>query len=546
MQISPAALADDPTSRASAALDLVVDSADEMSRLAARRVQHVYDMHRAELDAAAQHGRDLTTVVERGIRLELAAALRVTEHVAGNLLAFSDAMVERYPEVLSSLSHARMTEKHAEILVSGCDEVEPELRAPIVATAIHLAETESVGTFRRQLRTLLDLTRSVTLTERHTRALKERRSYVELVEDGMAWLHAFLPAVEALAIDNKITRRAKAILAAELAAIQKDAEEKAAARAADAERAAAERAAGAGDAGDGDADTGDAVATGANADAADAPPADDDSANNASATGEATGAGAATSTDSTNATSDIDSTDDVATADASSTETDDSTDTVLGDDEPRTLQQVRTDVLCDLLLDGETPTDDAAHGIHAIVHVTVPALTLLADTDEERHAQGLEPPTIEGAGPIPLDRAKQLCGGDAGWTRVLTHPESGMVLSVGRDQYRPPPSLRRLVRWRAERCMAPGCHMPASRCEIDHTLAWEDGGTTALENLNPICKGHHLVKHHGGWTVTAPPGSGGALHWQSPTGRHYTVHPERRIPTFRPSDDAPATQAAPF
>jgi hypothetical protein len=53
---------------------------------------------------------------------------------------------------------------------------------------------------------------------------------------------------------------------------------------------------------------------------------------------------------------------------------------------------------------------------------------------------------VEGIGPIPLPVARELAGGAAGWTRVLTHPETGMVLSVGRDQYRPPAALARLVK----------------------------------------------------------------------------------------------------
>ena len=143
-----------------------------------------------------------------------------------------------------------------------------------------------------------------------------------------------------------------------------------------------------------------------------------------------------------------------------------------------------------------------------------------------------DPPVVEGIGPIPLDRARELCGGADGWTRVLTHPETGMVLSVGREKYRPPPGLRRLVRWRADRCMAPGCSVPASRCEIDHNVAWEHGGHTSLDNHCPLCKGHHLVKHHGGWTVQQLPGGGGAIEWTSPARRRYVVHPERRVPTF--------------
>lgn len=75
--------------------------------------------------------------------------------------------------------------------------------------------------------------------------------------------------------------------------------------------------------------------------------------------------------------------------------------------------------------------------------------------------------------------------------------------------------------------------MPASRCEIDHRVAWEHGGETSLENLNPLCKGHHTVKHHGGWTVRDVAGSHGALEWISPTGRRYVVEPERRVPVFR-------------
>ena len=119
--------------------------------------------------------------------------------------------------------------------------------------------------------------------------------------------------------------------------------------------------------------------------------------------------------------------------------------------------------------------------------------------------------------------------------RVLTHPETGMVLSVGRDRYQPPPSLRKLVKWRSARCMAPGCSVPASHCQLDHTIAWEHGGETALSNQAPLCQGHHTIKHHGNWTIRQLDGSGGAIEWTSPTGRSYIVEPERPVPIFRSS-----------
>jgi hypothetical protein len=119
------------------------------------------------------------------------------------------------------------------------------------------------------------------------------------------------------------------------------------------------------------------------------------------------------------------------------------------------------------------------------------------------------------------------------------------VLSVGRELYRAPAPLRKLTKWRADRCMGPGCGMPASRCEIDHQLAWEHGGETSLQNSAPLCKGHHTVKHHGGWDVRQLEGSG-AIQWTSPTGRRYIVRPERRVPVFRPVTTNGIAPAPPF
>jgi hypothetical protein len=169
-------------------------------------------------------------------------------------------------------------------------------------------------------------------------------------------------------------------------------------------------------------------------------------------------------------------------------------------------------------------------GIRATVTVTVPALTLLAD--EGISPEG--PAVVEGVGPIPIQTARDLCGGSADWMRVLTHPETGVVLSVGRKRYPPPKPLRDIVTWRAGRCMGPGCGMPASRCQVDHSIAWIDGGHTSLDNLAPLCTGHHTIKHHGGWRIAQIHGSGGALEWTSPAGRRYVVQPERAMPFFRP------------
>ncbi|MEZ3160501.1 DUF222 domain-containing protein [Microbacterium sp. BWT-B31] len=406
------------------AVGLVLEAATMEAVFAAQRLERVDAMRRELLAEAPARRVGDTEVRERSIRLELAAAMRVSEYAAGRMLQLAEALVHRYPRALDSLAGARITLRHAELLVDEIDRLPAELRELVVAPAVVLAEAEAVGPFRRALRTLVERAQATTIEERTRAALEHRRVVLEHGSDGMSALTVFAPSVELQAIHARATALAKAITAHE--------------------------------------------------------------------------------------------------------------------EETRTLDQVRADVLCDLLIDGTTESTPAeARGIRATVVVTVPALSLLDD-----HAAGVgDQPTVEGVGPIPLSRARELCGGDSGWMRVLTHPETGMVLSVGREQYRPPAALRKLTRWRADRCMAPGCGVPASRCEIDHNLAWHDGGHTSLDNTAPFCKGHHIVKHHGGWMVRQLPDSGGAIEWISPTGRRYVVRPERRVPVFRPSPPHPASPA---
>jgi len=42
--------------------------------------------------------------------------------------------------------------------------------------------------------------------------------------------------------------------------------------------------------------------------------------------------------------------------------------------------------------------------------------------------------------------------------------------------------------------------MPATRSDIDHTVAVEDGGKTTDENLAPLCRYHHSIRHRHRWT----------------------------------------------
>jgi len=155
------------------------------------------------------------------------------------------------------------------------------------------------------------------------------------------------------------------------------------------------------------------------------------------------------------------------------------------------------------------------------VHLTVSALTLLGRSDE--------PAILEGYGPIDAEAARRIAGTATSWTRILTHPETGCRLSVGREQYAPPADMRRYLQIRDQTCQGIGCNRRATLSEIDHTRAWNTGGPTNVDNLVHLCKACHRLKHQSSFSTTQGPG--GALTWTTPSGKKYTSAPAKKDPT---------------
>jgi Domain of unknown function (DUF222) len=174
-------------------LDHLIEIADMVTKQAAQRLIGVNVVRREALADAERRGRVLADVVERSVRLEVAAALRITENEAGSMMAMGEALVERYPTVLDSFAGARMTERHARVLVEAIETVEPELRGQVLPAAIESAEVEAVGAFRRRLRALIETVRNTTLAERHQQAVQRRRVVVEPDQDAMAWVMTLMP-----------------------------------------------------------------------------------------------------------------------------------------------------------------------------------------------------------------------------------------------------------------------------------------------------------------------------------------------------------------
>lgn len=205
----------------------------------------------------------------------------------------------------------------------------------------------------------------------------------------------------------------------------------------------------------------------------------------------------------------------------------------------RGLDQLRADILADLLLTG-APTADATDkaGIgagagfgrvsqapthRAGVTGIVPSVTLLLPTGE-----GAEAATLLGYGPIDAVTARQLSSAAPGWNRVGLDENDGVVTT---DRYRITESMRRTLEARDQHCRFPGCRMPTRYCDVDHTVEWMNGGETSLSNTAHLCRRHHGIKHPDlhdmvRWSVRQEPG--GVLIWTGPSGVEYGDQPEFR------------------
>jgi hypothetical protein len=207
-----------------------------------------------------------------------------------------------------------------------------------------------------------------------------------------------------------------------------------------------------------------------------------------------------------------------------------------GDARARTRDQRRADVLAQLawaaLTTGDIGTTtgevaglplSGAHGRPVAVQVTV-SLATLAGLDDE-------PGELHGYGPIPARVARELSAAGV-WQWVGTDPVTGAVLTHGRARYTPTRDLVDHVVLRDRTCRAPGCTIPAVRCDLDHVHAHSAGGPTCAANLVALCRKHHLIKHHGPFTVDQP--EPGIVRWTGPTGRTTVRGPVRVGPIHDP------------
>ncbi|MFV8319123.1 HNH endonuclease signature motif containing protein [Mycobacterium sp. 23] len=165
--------------------------------------------------------------------------------------------------------------------------------------------------------------------------------------------------------------------------------------------------------------------------------------------------------------------------------------------DPRTLAQRRADALGALAAGGTRlgcecarPDCTAAGKKPAspvVIHVIAEAATLAGRSDSPACLLGGEDLiTPDLLAELALT-AKQV---------PLIHPG----YAAPEPHYHPSPALADFVRARDLTCRWPGCDVPATHCDLDHTIPWAQGGPTHAGNIKCYCRTHHLMKTFWGWT----------------------------------------------
>lgn len=209
-----------------------------------------------------------------------------------------------------------------------------------------------------------------------------------------------------------------------------------------------------------------------------------------------------------------------------------------------TLGQRRAAALVDLVCGSAQPIASLGRGSTHIVAEADRRGQIVAEAD--RSGTSRSPRSVVGAEISVVVTLEELVKGDGvigellddpqvplTIRRLITDPLTGRSLDLGRSRYQVSEPLRRWIIARDRTCCFPGCSRRASACQIDHVVAWSDGGPTDASNLQPLCTRHHLLKTHGGWQVFRDDATGLTV-WTSPSGRVYWVDPEPVVPPGSP------------
>ncbi|MDR6415782.1 DUF222 domain-containing protein [Pseudarthrobacter sulfonivorans] len=158
---------------------------------------------------------------EMAVRAEVGCALPIGDRAAGSFLGVSHALTSTLPLTLAALQSGTISWQHARVMA---DEAATLDRAGAATLEAHFLDPDTPGSasecpagempasrFRHRARTWRERHHTESIEKRHAKGVLDRRVEYAPDQDGMAWLSAYLPADQAVAIWNRTTAIARGL-----------------------------------------------------------------------------------------------------------------------------------------------------------------------------------------------------------------------------------------------------------------------------------------------------------------------------------------------
>lgn len=140
---------------------------------------------------------------------EIGARLGTTRAAAESKVGLACSL-EQLPRVADALSRGDVDARKAVTLADELLAVEEPVRTEIMDAVLPRVAETTGARLRARIRRLALASNPAAARERHRRARADRHVEISPTRDGMAWLHAFLPAEQAVAVHMSLTALADA------------------------------------------------------------------------------------------------------------------------------------------------------------------------------------------------------------------------------------------------------------------------------------------------------------------------------------------------
>lgn len=194
-------------------VDALLDVAAQFGRMSSM-------LQGAQLEAIDQARRVAATeslpiadrdLARRSFRAEVAIALGVSERSAEWLIADAEALSGPLAATRRALAEGRISMTHARVLVRETTGLDDEQLADVERRALTLAAGTTPSRFATTVRRLRERRCPEIAAERHRAAVRDRSVTLEPALDGMADLLVHLPAVEGVAILERLDAAARSL-----------------------------------------------------------------------------------------------------------------------------------------------------------------------------------------------------------------------------------------------------------------------------------------------------------------------------------------------